>query len=378
MSKIVVIGAGQTGRGFIGRLLAEADQQIMFVDSNLQLIEALRAAGEYTVRFYGNKKPPVTVKDYIVCGWDDADFLGVELIFVSVAGQNLPAVGKMLHAKLSPLKNYVVIACENSKNPAGVLQSAIGLSCVSTSEATVFCTTINDGPCDIWSQDYPYLQFDTDRLNGYDPSISGILPYHNFGDLLMRKLYTYNATSCIIAYLGWAKAYTNYASAANDAQISELTDRYLSEINRAMCQEYGYDCQEQRSFAEQAKEKFCCREIVDTVERNARQPQRKLAADERIIGPMKLIDKHGGDVAILAMTVAAALCYESSSDPEWTKYKAGRTPETILSDLCGLPAEHYLHGTIMQYYRKFAAKQECNALPACGAMDTILVSDSRM
>ena len=32
MSKIVVIGAGKTGRGFIGRLLQEAEKEIVFVD----------------------------------------------------------------------------------------------------------------------------------------------------------------------------------------------------------------------------------------------------------------------------------------------------------------------------------------------------------
>lgn len=353
MSKIVVIGAGQTGRGFIGRLLAEDNRQIMFVDSNAELVDALKQAGKYTVRFYGNKKAPVTVKNYTICGWDNADFSDTELIFVSVAGQNLPAVGKMLRSKLSPFRSYVIITCENSKNPANVLKSAIDMPNVSIGEATVFCTTLNDGCCNILSQDFPYIQFDTDLLNGYDPHIPGIIPYHDFGNFLTRKLYTYNATSCIIAYLGWLKQYTDYAQAANDAQILGFLDSYLTEINRVMCLEYGYDREDQRIFANLAKEKFCCREIVDTIERNARQPQRKLAAGERIIGPMQLISKYGGNVTVLAMTAAGALCYDSPSDPDWRKYKDERTPEIILSNLCELPAGSPLHELIMQYYRQF-------------------------
>ena len=34
MSKIIVIGAGKTGRGFIGRLLQEAGKEIVFIDKN--------------------------------------------------------------------------------------------------------------------------------------------------------------------------------------------------------------------------------------------------------------------------------------------------------------------------------------------------------
>ena len=39
MSKVVIIGAGKTGRGFLARLLK--DQEIVFIDKNRELIEAL-------------------------------------------------------------------------------------------------------------------------------------------------------------------------------------------------------------------------------------------------------------------------------------------------------------------------------------------------
>ena len=34
MSKIVVVGAGKTGRGFIARLLQEANEEVIFIDKN--------------------------------------------------------------------------------------------------------------------------------------------------------------------------------------------------------------------------------------------------------------------------------------------------------------------------------------------------------
>ena len=34
MSKIVIVGAGKTGRGFLARLLQEAEKEVVFVDKN--------------------------------------------------------------------------------------------------------------------------------------------------------------------------------------------------------------------------------------------------------------------------------------------------------------------------------------------------------
>ena len=54
MSKIVVIGAGKTGRGFIARLLQEASEEVIFIDKNAELVEALNKEKEFKVSFFGN------------------------------------------------------------------------------------------------------------------------------------------------------------------------------------------------------------------------------------------------------------------------------------------------------------------------------------
>lgn len=52
MSKIAVIGAGKTGRGFVGRLLKEADEEIMFIDRNPNLVDELNKAGKFSIHFW--------------------------------------------------------------------------------------------------------------------------------------------------------------------------------------------------------------------------------------------------------------------------------------------------------------------------------------
>ena len=174
----------------------------------------------------------------------------------------------------------------------------------------------------------------------------------DFSNFLTRKLYTYNAASCVIAYLGWKKGYGNYADAANDEEILELLDKNYEVTNRVLCKEFGYEEEDQREFAQLSKNKFCDRTIVDTVARNARDPQRKLAAEERIIGPIKLMYKYGEDASVLEKTAAVAIEYDNEGEEAWKKIKAEKSVEEILSDVCGLEKGSEIYENILKYIEK--------------------------
>lgn len=349
MSKIVVVGAGKTGRGFIARLLQEADVEVFFIDKNAELVEQLNAEKAFQVSFFGNIREPYVVNNYKACTWENADLEDAELILVSVGGQNLKDVGESLAKLLNDEKHYYIITAENASHPSKTLREAIGKGNVSVSESTVFCTTIEDGGLNINSENYPYLQCDADLLEGFVPTAKTIKPIGNFSNFLTRKLYTYNAASCVIAYLGWEKGYSNYADAANDREILELLDKNYAATNKVLCTEFGYEEADQTEFAALSKAKFCDRTIVDTVARNARDPQRKLGANERIIGPIKLLHKYGEDASVLERTAAAAILYDNDGEDAWKTIKAEKTNEQILTDICGLSTEDAIFKNIMKY-----------------------------
>lgn len=351
MSKITIIGAGKTGRGFIGRLIAESNTEFSFIDKDENLVKNLNE-NPFKVSFFGGVREDMEVSGYKAYTWDNADLSDTELILVSVGGTNLKDVGESLKKLLKADKKYYIITCENYSNPAGKLKDAIGLDNVLVSEATVFCTTIDNGSLDISSENYPYLQFNADLLGGYVPSVKAIKPVENFGNFLTRKLFTYNAASCIIAYLGWLDGYEDYAKAANDENILALLDKNYEITNRVLCKEFGYDEKDQAEFALLSRNKFTDKTIVDTVARNAREPQRKLGSAERIIGPMLVIDKYGEDTSVLEKTAAAMLLYDNDGEDEWRKIKTENTPEKILTNICGLDKESRLFEGILRYYNE--------------------------
>ena len=337
MSKIVIIGAGKTGRGFLARLLK--DNEIVFIDKNKDLIDMLKKEGKIDIDFFGNKKPHISVSFSAAYTWDDIDakiFEDADVILVSVGGTNLSDVG-------SQLKKYInadakIIVCENASSPAKKLGDAISIEGLEIAESTVFCTTIEKekGSIAINSEWYPYLQFDKDAFKGECPQIDGLKPVENFGGFLDRKLYTYNSASCIIAYLGALKDYAVYSDAANDEEILALLDKNYEIINKCICKEYGYEENDQKEFALLSRDKFTDKTLVDTVARNAREPQRKITFTERIVAPMLLEEKYGMDSSVLEKTLAAALLYTPEEETEWNKILAEKGYFAVLTDICGL------------------------------------------
>ena len=64
MKTIVIFGAGNIGRGFIGELFFNAGCEIVFVDVIECLINQLRESGRYTLRLAGRQ-----IKDRIISGF---------------------------------------------------------------------------------------------------------------------------------------------------------------------------------------------------------------------------------------------------------------------------------------------------------------------
>ena len=349
MSKIVIIGAGKTGRGFLARLLKE--QEICFVDKNEALVDALNSAGKIDIEFFGGKKPPLSFPFKAAYTWetlDPAAFDGVEVILVAVGGSNLADVG-------TELKKYVtadtrIIVCENASAPARKLKEAIGIPEIRIAESTVFCTTIEKekGSLVIHSEWYPYLQYDGDAFGEDGLSLDGLKAVSNFGGVLDRKLFTYNSASCIIAYLGALKGYTMYGDAANDEEILAMLDKNYEIINECICREYGYEENDQREFALLSRDKFTNKTLADTVTRNAREPQRKITPAERIVAPMLLQQKYGKDSSILEKTLAAALLYTPAEETEWLAMLEKKGYEGILADICGLTKGSAIYDRILK------------------------------
>lgn len=125
--------------------------------------------------------------------------------------------------------------------------------------------------------------------------------------------------------------------------------------NQVLCEAYGYDQKDQEEFAALSRAKFTNQTIVDTIDRNAREPQRKLQDKERIIGPMRMIFAKGIVPEVLIETAAAALLYDKGE--AWIRICEEHTPGEILEEICNLHPGEFLYEEILKKYQELKLKK---------------------
>jgi len=173
MTDTIIIGGGQTGRGFIGRLLFESGIPFTILDKNSELIDALNRKGNYRVRFF-SERAPMTVTDFEAYETDSPQALeavkNAKNIFISVGTENLETASRYLLEHHANPKN--VILCENAAEQSrvvrDVLKKGMDYTAIHFVETAVFCKSLDagDGSFDIFSEGNHKLIYDVKNARG--------------------------------------------------------------------------------------------------------------------------------------------------------------------------------------------------------------------
>ncbi len=363
---VVVMGAGKIARGYIGHLLSLSGFPICFVDVNPEVVRLINERGEYMVHILGNPSKSSLVRHIKALQAGDADLApvlaGSPIAFISVGGANLGAVAADLAGGLRARRTGTgaplnLVVCENYHRPAEIIRNALqGLltgedrayldTHVGIAEATVLRSAIDPtpeqraaDPLSVQAQDYWQLQIDADALVAGLPDVLGLTPITGFYGALERKLFTYNATNATISYLGWLRGHTLLSEAAQDRMVLEVAAGVQAEAGMALCAKYGYTAEDQEEFAAKALHKFQDPTIVDPLERQIRDPLRKLGRNDRLVGPASLVLQYGGEPRNLALAIAAALSYENAQDPSAVRLQEmlrTQGPAYVFETVCGI------------------------------------------
>lgn len=313
--KIVIIGAGQTGRGFIARLLKPSEQSFNFVDCSKELVDLLNKEKQYKISFYSSTQDPIQIDGFAAFYTGDKETVRIlseaDIIFTAIGEQNLEKIVPLIKEALDTRKKtnkLIIVTCENGTSPKSKLSKLE--SQVELSEAIIFCTTLNKdkNSLDIFSEDVNYLPYDLETLS-VRLDYNGMVPVEKFRELINRKIYTYNCLSAAIAYPGYYKGYENYADAANDEDILEITNLIADNLNLSISREFNVSYSEQEQFTQMALSKFRNAKIVDSIERNVRDVNRKLGKNERMVTPIILMKKYNCPTKLMELVIACAVYY---------------------------------------------------------------------
>ena len=357
----LIFGAGKTGRGFAAHLAFLGGYELILIDKDPQLVNELRAAGQYDIRLLSEEKSICTIRPAGVFSIDDPSwlsyFVNTGLVFTAVFGNNLEALAASLAPGFekryseNPEQFLTIITCENFTDAAGVLKKMVlghlspekarwVAEKIGFSESIILRTCLGAGPGDsaltVRAQDYFELPCDGEALKE-QLDVYGLKPLRHFGDQLRRKIYTYNCINAVITYLGAQKGYTELYEAGNDAEILAIAEKAAHETSIAQLAEFGFNSEEQRKWVNAAFAKFADRNIPDPIGRNGADPARKLGKEDRLIGPALLALKYGIYPEGLLKGIMACFAYhDPDKKRQISDLIAKKGLPAVLQEVCGL------------------------------------------
>ena len=336
--KALHFGAGKIGRGFIGAVLAEAGYEVVFIDAQQWLVEALNHQGRYNIYLIGNQSIIQRIEGIsALVASDDSvaeNFIDADLVTTAVSMSRLadvaPIVARGIERRCragvtSPIN---IICCENGIRATSHLRTLVCalLDSAALSYADKFVGFVDCGvdrivpivtleqPLDVAVE--PYFEWCIDRtaIKGTLPELHAAHFVDNIDAYISRKLFTLNTAHCTTAYLGAMKGYKYIHEAVCDNQIREVVIGVMCESGAALVRKFDLQPEEQQRYSEQILQRFANQHLADTVSRVSRDPMRKLSPGLYFSHPISMALQFGVEVDHLATAVAAALKYRNSDD----------------------------------------------------------------
>ncbi|MFG0225112.1 mannitol-1-phosphate 5-dehydrogenase [Providencia stuartii] len=378
--KVIHFGAGNIGRGFIGKLLADANSQMTFADVNQQLIDQLAHQQSYNVHVVGavhsiekvqrvnaiNSLDPKTIEHIALA----------DMVTTAVGPQILEKIaetlakGILLRMEMGNTKPLNIIACENMVRGTSQLKQHVLAHIPASSHFWVDehvgfvdsavdrivppMDAANDDPLNVTVETFSEWIVDQTQFVGDIPAIKGMELTDNLMAFVERKLFTLNTGHAITAYLGQQRGHKTICDAINDPYIASIVKGAMQESGQVLIQRYGFDPIKHEQYIEKILGRFANPYLHDDVERVGRQPMRKLSPEDRLIKPLLGTLEYQLDNRNLIIGIAAALHFRCNEDPQAVEMERCIREyglEKAIEQLCRLTDYPQIISSICQQYQ---------------------------
>lgn len=354
--KFVMYGAGSIGRGFIGPLFNQAGYEVVYIDVDENIILALNQYGKYTVHIAMEQLTQFVVDGVRgVSGKDELaviqEIVSCDLMATALGAAVLPVVAPLISQGIRERnaksgKPLDLILCENLKDAAARMREwlsenfgpdnqellkQIGLVEAAIGKMVPLAEKEQKNPLDILVEEYNYLPVDRAAFLGLIPDIPQLVPYTPFAYYEERKLYLHNMGHAMCAFLGIFRGHVYINQAINDPLIRLVVQNGMTEAAIMLSRKYDTSFPELYRHMQNLIYRFGNKELKDTCVRVARDPMRKLAADDRMAGAYRECVKAGIMPVFIGLGIAVILM-QQSRQPDQCR--------DVLRNVCRLPEEH--------------------------------------
>ncbi|MEX2442728.1 MAG: mannitol-1-phosphate 5-dehydrogenase [Alkalispirochaeta sp.] len=383
--EILIFGAGNIGRSFVGQIFGRAGYAPVFADVDRGLVDALNRQGTYTVvhRHPDGHEERLSIPDVSAVRADDPDAVEpvlqrVRFVATSVGAAILPKILPTLAEEAirryeSGRTPFNLILAENIHGGGEMARDAIlahfpggpgevhyeGSTPHGGVPGVVECSVgkmvpivpeelRRKEPTTVYAEAFNTLLVDADGWAGPLPDVPQIRPVRPIQAWVDRKLYIHNLGHAATAYLGhlYRPELRYIKDVIDDASVYREVRTAMEAAGTGLQNEYSgvFSDNDITGHIEDLLYRFASPILGDTVFRVGRDIRRKLSAGDRIAGALHLLRRHQLPTDAVERIYRAALHFRAQDEtgnlfPEDERFhrelQAHPEPTTFLAELSG-------------------------------------------
>ncbi len=379
--KSIHFGAGNIGRGFIGKLLADAGIKVTFADVDEKVINLLNTLNTYNVKVVGAECKTEVVSgvnainstsEELVALISETDLITTAVgpnVLVIIANKIAQGLALRFDAKNEQFLN--IIACENMIRGTTFLKAEVYkhldekyheqaerlIGFVDSAVDRIVPPSESDDPLEVTVESFSEWIVDEQQFRGEIPVIEGMQKTDNLMAFIERKLFTLNTGHIMTAYLGALAGHETVKDAIDDDAICSQVKQAMQESGEVLINRYGFERDAHNAYIDKIIGRFANPYLHDEIDRVGRQPIRKLGENDRLVKPLLGTIEYATANDMLLKGIAAAFKYKNSDDPQAIELQASLEEIgfiATLSKYTGLPADSNEAIKIEQLYLAMA------------------------
>lgn len=319
--KILVYGAGAIGRGYLPWVFSPSKFEYSYVEINTFIRNNINQNHSFITNKiiknngrYSYQLLTVPVDNCYSLGDEISDINKFDVIMIAVGSRNALSL-------IDSLKNTKVpiICYENDSLIPIVLKSMINNPNVVFAIPDVITSNTAS---EKMLKKYPLSIITEDGVCYIDTLVSkigGNAKYVTKEELEKQwkaKLYLHNTPHCIAAYLGSLVGVKYLHEIMEYKTARKIISGSMHEMQNVLIKKYNLNSKFVTRYAKKELGRFKNKLLFDPISRVAREPFRKLAPNERLLGAAQLCLSVGIYPRYLMLGIMAAFFYDNNNDPD--------------------------------------------------------------
>ncbi len=321
---ILIFGAGKIGRSFIGQLFGQGGYEIIFVDIDFDVVNALNQRKSYPVVIKDESEETILVQNVrAISGLDKLQVINEieqsSVLAVSVGknalAQVLPLIanGLIKRYKTNPGLPLDIIIAENMRSSAefifknlssllpanypiiqlvGLVETSIGKMVPLMTAADLQADSLQ-----VFAEPYNDLILDKHGFKGEIPNVKGLSLKENIRAWVDRKAFVHNMSHATVAYASafYHPEYQYLHEVLNHENIFSFAKTVMLQASEVLIQYYPHDftLKDLELHINDLLFRFQNKALKDTVFRVGQDLSRKLNRNDRFAGIIQMAKEKG-------------------------------------------------------------------------------------